>query len=58
MPTAVLPGTAVQATAPHAARAATDRDLAGPPVLDLESLRRGVVADVMRQIMSEYERGG
>ncbi|WP_410791025.1 DUF4157 domain-containing protein [Kribbella sp. C-35] len=57
MPSAVMPA-AVHATAPHAARAATDRDLDGPPAVDLESLRRGVVADVMRQIMSEYERGG
>ncbi|MFD3401561.1 DUF4157 domain-containing protein [Kribbella sp. NPDC058693] len=55
---AAMPGAAVHATAPQAARAATDRDLDGPPAVDLESLRRGVVADVMRQIMSEYERGG
>ncbi|MER7251318.1 DUF4157 domain-containing protein [Kribbella sp. NPDC000426] len=55
---ASVPGTTVHATAPQAARAATDRDLEGPPAVDLESLRRGVVADVMRQIMSEYERGG
>ncbi len=47
-----------QAAGTQAARAATDRDLSGSPAPDLESLRRGLVAEVMRQITSEFERGG
>jgi hypothetical protein len=46
-------------TAAGARSAATDRDLGATAVgPDLESLRRGVVADVMRQIRTEFERGG
>jgi hypothetical protein len=51
--------TAPAPTAPGARTAATDRDLGATAVgPDLESLRRGVVADVMRQIRTEFERGG
>ncbi|MCX5328347.1 DUF4157 domain-containing protein [Streptomyces sp. NBC_00140] len=46
---------------PRGARAAlTDRDVTASPAapLDLDALRRGVLADVMRQIKTESERGG
>ena len=46
-------------TAPGARTATTDRDLGATAVgPDVESLRRSVVADVMRQIKTEFERGG
>ncbi|MGI5321056.1 eCIS core domain-containing protein [Actinomadura nitritigenes] len=39
--------------------AATDRNTAAPPApVDLERLRREVVADLMRQVRAEFERGG
>lgn len=46
-------------TAPGVRTAATDREV-GPTAVgpDLQSLRRSVVADVMRQIRTEFERGG
>jgi hypothetical protein len=55
---AVRPAT-TPGLAPGARAAATDRDL-GPTAAapDLESLRRTVVADVMRQLRTDYERGG
>jgi hypothetical protein len=60
-PSAPAPSVAAPAptAAPGARTAATDRDLGATAVgPDLESLRRGVVADVMRQIRTEFERGG
>jgi hypothetical protein len=53
-------------------RAATDRDAGpatasagtpvsastAPPAVDLEALRRSVVSDLMRQLRTEFERGG
>jgi Domain of unknown function (DUF4157) len=51
-------GPAPAATGVH--RAATNRD-PGPtaaPEVDLEALRRGVVADLMLQLRTEFERGG
>ncbi|MBD2891727.1 hypothetical protein amrb99_06330 [Actinomadura sp. RB99] len=39
--------------------AAIDRDTAAPPAsVDVERLRREVVADLMRQVRAEFERGG
>ena len=50
---------AVAATAePAIRRAATDRDTTAPAVPDLESLRRSLVSEVMRQLKTEFERGG
>jgi hypothetical protein len=59
-PSARAPSVAAPApTAPGARTAAIDRDLGTTAVgPDLESLRRSVVADVMRQIRTEFERGG
>jgi hypothetical protein len=48
--------------APAVMRAETDRGLgaaqAGPPGVDLEALRRGIVNDLMHQLRTEFERGG
>ncbi|WP_194814237.1 DUF4157 domain-containing protein [Nocardia sp. XZ_19_385] len=38
--------------------AAIDRDLTAPATIDLESLRRNIIADLKRQLRSEFERGG
>lgn len=55
------PPVATTTAPPGSPRAAdADRDLTAGPAAppDLEALRRGVVADVMRQIKTEFERGG
>lgn len=39
-------------------RAAQDRDLAQPAPFDVEGLRRGLINDLMRQLRTEFERGG
>ncbi|WP_248962846.1 eCIS core domain-containing protein [Sphaerisporangium perillae] len=50
------------AIAPHAAAhpmtAPVGRDLAQQPPFDVEALRRGLIADLMRQLRTEFERGG
>jgi hypothetical protein len=39
--------------------ARTDRDAGNAPLaLDLEGLRRDLVEDLMRQLRTEFERGG
>ncbi|MGW2724058.1 eCIS core domain-containing protein [Streptomyces sp. NPDC001492] len=58
-PSAAPPADTSAATpAPRAAH--TDRDLTASPAepVDLDALRRSVLADVMRQIRTESERGG
>jgi hypothetical protein len=48
-------------TAPASARpmrAALDRDLAQAAPFDVEELRRGLINDLMRQLRTEFERGG
>ncbi|MFE1943140.1 eCIS core domain-containing protein [Streptomyces massasporeus] len=62
-----LERTATSAPAPvptptaHPRRAPADRHTDGPaapPPLDVQALRRQVIDDVMRQLRSEFERGG
>jgi hypothetical protein len=61
-PAPAPPAAAAPAAAPPGGpairRAATDRDTTAPAVPDLESLRRGLVSEVMRQLKTEFERGG
>jgi len=49
---------AIPVAGPAIRRAATDRDSTAPAVPDLESLRRSLVSEVMRQLKIEFERGG
>ncbi|MFD5913090.1 DUF4157 domain-containing protein [Streptomyces massasporeus] len=53
---------AVPTPAAHPQRAPADRrtdgPAAAPPPLDTQALRRQVIDDVMRQLRSEFERGG
>ncbi|MFF7379298.1 DUF4157 domain-containing protein [Streptomyces massasporeus] len=53
---------AVPTPAAHPQRAPADRHtdgpVAAPPPLDTQALRRQVIDDVMRQLRSEFERGG
>ncbi|MFD0689865.1 eCIS core domain-containing protein [Actinomadura fibrosa] len=50
---------ATPAPPPIPLAAGTGRDVAAPPApVDLERLRRDVVADLMRQVRAEFERGG
>jgi hypothetical protein len=39
-------------------RASVDRDTGQPPPVDVEALRRSLIADLMRQLRSDFERGG
>jgi hypothetical protein len=39
-------------------RAADDRDAGGAPPFDVAALRRSLLADLARQLRSEFERGG
>jgi hypothetical protein len=39
-------------------RASVDRDNGLPPPFDVEALRRDLIADLARQLRSEFERGG
>ncbi|MFF5846982.1 DUF4157 domain-containing protein [Streptomyces massasporeus] len=66
-PAPALERTATSAPAPvptpsaHPRRAPADRHTDGPaapPPLDVQALRRQVIDDVMRQLRSEFERGG
>jgi hypothetical protein len=59
-PSVATPAPTAPGVAPVARAAATDRDLGAATAVgpDLESLRRSLVADVMRQIRTEFERGG
>ncbi|MFJ8053240.1 DUF4157 domain-containing protein [Streptomyces luteogriseus] len=60
--TAVSAPAAVPTPAAHPQRAPADRrtdgPAAAPPPLDTQALRRQVIDDVMRQLRSEFERGG
>ncbi|MEV6279188.1 DUF4157 domain-containing protein [Nocardia sp. NPDC051832] len=55
-PVLAAPAPPVSAAPPRTA--AIDRDLAAPATLDVESLRRSILADLRRQLRSEFERGG
>jgi hypothetical protein len=39
-------------------RAAADRDTGQSASLDVEELRRGIISELMRQLRTEFERGG
>ena len=45
------------ATAPHPMRAAEDRATEPSPALDVEALQRGLLEDLKRQLLAEFERG-
>jgi hypothetical protein len=55
-----VPATGAAAPSPNRPMAArTDRDAGNAPLaLDLEGLRRDLVEDLMRQLRTEFERGG
>ncbi|MGV9385758.1 eCIS core domain-containing protein [Nonomuraea sp. NPDC003707] len=56
-PPAPAPATAPRAAA-HPMTAPVGRDLAQQPPFDVEALRRSLIADLMRQLRTEFERGG
>jgi hypothetical protein len=38
--------------------ASVDRAISQPPPFDVQELRRSLIADLMRQLRSDFERGG
>ena len=38
--------------------ASLDREVSPPPPFDVEALRRSLLTDLMRQLRSDFERGG
>jgi len=65
LPQPAAPGAAPRSAPPASPAlrpmtAAADRDMSAPPPapMDLEALRRSLVDDLMRQLRTEFERGG
>jgi hypothetical protein len=57
-----LAGSSATATTTAAAArpmpASADREISPPPAFDVDELRRSLLADLMRQLRSDFERGG
>jgi hypothetical protein len=57
-PAAAAPSAAAPAATPMTAADARDLAMPPPPALDVAALRRDLVNDLMRQLRTEFERGG
>jgi hypothetical protein len=49
---------AAAAAAARPMPASVDREISPPPAFDVDELRRSLLADLMRQLRSDFERGG